>query len=70
MINTEYGRLDELIAVISKDREFVLEALGAGPTGPKSRDKALCADGPRFEKFSQRAEDLTDILQILRSLKT
>jgi hypothetical protein len=70
MINTEYGRLDELIEVVAADRNFVLEAMGCGPSGAKSRDKTLCADDPRFDKFSKRAKDLTDILQILWSLKT
>ena len=70
MIHTEKGRLDELIAVVVKDREFVLEAMGLGPSGPRSRDKTLCADGPRFDKFAARAKDLTDILQLLWSLKS
>ena len=70
MINTEYGRLDELIEVVVADRRFVLEAMGAGPSGPKSRDKTLCGQIPRFDRFAKRAKDLTDILQILRSLKT
>lgn len=70
MIHTERGRLDELIAVVLKDREFVLEAMGTGPTGRKARDKTLCADGPRLRKFEQRAKDLTDILSVLQWIKT
>ena len=69
MIHTEKGRLDELIEVVHKDREFVLEAMGCGPSGAKSRDKTLCADDVRFAKFEKRAKDLTDILQILWGLK-
>jgi hypothetical protein len=69
VIHTEQGRLDELIAVVAKDREFVLEAMGCGPSGSRSRDKTLCADGLRFDKFATRAKDLTDILQVLWSLK-
>jgi hypothetical protein len=69
LIPTETGRLDELIAVVSKDREFVVEAMGCGPSGPSSRDKTLCADGPRFDKFAQRAKDLSDVLAVLKSLR-
>lgn len=68
MIHTETGRLQELIEVVTQDRYFVIEAMGCGPSGAKSRDKTMCADTPRFDKFAQRAKDLTDILAILRSL--
>lgn len=69
MIHTEIGRLDELIAVVSQDLMFVQETMGVGPSGNRSRDKVLCADGPRYEKFAQRNRDLIDILGVLRSLK-
>ena len=68
MIHTEKGRLQELIASVQQDRLFVLEAMGCGPSGVKSRDKALCADGPRYAKFAQRAKDLSDILLVLKGL--
>jgi hypothetical protein len=69
MIHTEKGGLDELIAMLAKDREFVLETMGTGPSGKRSRDKTLCADGPRLNRFAQRVKDLTDIISALQHLK-
>jgi hypothetical protein len=65
MIHTEHGRLTELAAVVTKDLEFVLEALGRGPSGATSRDKTLLADSPRLARFEQRARDLQDLHLLL-----
>jgi hypothetical protein len=69
MINTEHGRLDELIEMVGKDREYVLEALGMGPSGPRVWDKTLVVNDDRRTRFERRAKGLTDILNILWSLK-
>lgn len=68
MIHTEHGRLEELAAVVAKDLEYVLEALGRGPSGPRSRDKTLLADSPRLARFEQRARDLQDIHLLILSM--
>lgn len=69
MIHTEKGRLDELIAVVERDQHFIRETLGTGPSGRKSRDKTLFADGPRVYKLLTRLKDIRDILAILKDAK-
>ena len=67
MINTEHGRLDELIAMLVADRLHVAEALGVGPSGMRSADKTLLAESERQKKFSRRLDNLTQVIEILRA---
>lgn len=68
MIHTEKGRLIELIAFMAKDREFVAEVLGVGPSGIKSADKSLINSPARLKKFQDRFDAQTEIIEALRAL--
>ena len=68
MIHTEKGRLSELIAFMEQDRLFTAETLGVGPSGPRSRDKVLLADGRRADKFWDRLAAQNDIICALKAL--
>ena len=67
MINTEHGRLDELIEMLVADRLHVAEALGVGPSGMKSADRTLLGDDQRHKKFRRRLDNLTQVIEILRA---
>lgn len=66
MIHTEHGRLTELIEFMKQDRIFIAETMGYGPSGKRSRDKALTPE--REKKLADRFQAQTEIIDILRAM--